>query len=217
MIQAFPYLTNKEYKSNDLKKIFSKALYSKTYDIFLNEIKLLDSKWNLDDFILYDKAFNDANTQSFTHTFEQYRYYKKLKGVEVLDSIPNYSIKDPDLIAFYQSELCGNEAKHTIFSWASFFSSEIENGKEVFHAIQTYRSYNNKLKYFIEAFCYYCNDETRNGKMPKKNDLQDLFHFLYLFDNVAIKIVSNDKLIGKICGELFPRKYISPLKFLSRR
>jgi len=72
------------------------------------------------------------------------------------------------------------------------------------------RSYNNKMDIYLEAFSYYSKNKIFINGSIGKNDCFDINHFLYLYDNVNDKIVTNDNLIINICKNCFTNKLFKP-------
>ncbi len=70
-------------------------------------------------------------------------------------------------------------------------------------------SYSGSLQFYYEAISHYVEKMIMEDQIPGKNHGLDLSHFLYMENNITVKMVSDDKFIKGICNGLWPRKYRS--------
>lgn len=97
----------------------------------------------------------------------------------------------------------------TAFTVASFLPGE----NLVDKSDRLLRTYNGSIDYFLKASAVTQAKNLLAGTQPGDNDYYDVSHFLYVNNDVTI--VSDDKLVRNVCGELWPSQIMSARDFAS--
>lgn len=87
----------------------------------------------------------------------------------------------------------------SVHSFTTWFLSQVGIEDEELHS-KIYNSYNNNADVFMKAMAYYWAEKTSQMGQPSRNDLLDLYHFLYVTESNTI--VSGDKFVIRF-GETF--------------
>jgi len=111
----------------------------------------------------------------------------------------------PQVVELFHRE----HKRFTIFQLAYHIANELQLGDISNTALTVFRSYNNTLDYYFDVTTYFFENRVVYNREPRRNDVFDIAHFMYLKNSKSTKIVSDDKLVKEICLNLWPRKYVS--------
>lgn len=179
----------------DASAALTEAGHQKTIDTFMNADAVLS---------LSSKADQEAKGRQFRQDVNK-EARKQVREVIMGSEKEQYTkIRDHFRNKNYQWLLVD-----AAFNIAAFLPGQDIAAK----AVRLLRSYNGSIDYFLKASAVTQAWNLLAGTQPGDNDFYDVCHFLYV--NGDVKIVSDDKLVKRVCSELWPSQIMSSRDFAS--
>lgn len=210
ILKAFPKISFEEFRLNDLNCICKLILISNSLsDYYIKEKEITNLKYKLDYFIGYDKRYNSTFISS---TINGNKYINELFETKPISSLvfsdEEKKLSKKEILNLWQNKYKDINIACTLIAIVKGYGKKnIYNNIDDSYYKQEQDialSYNGSISFYIEIFSYYTMNKLIKSDQPKKNDIFDLQHFLYLRSNENIKIVSDDNLFYNICNELYP-------------
>lgn len=188
-----------EQRDESLNNLFQAILKSESISQFRDSPSYANGQINFD----YFKIVDEHQTQNFV---ESTITFNTILAEEIVKE-PNSSILYDDTTYDLGSKKSVEEFLITVPEFnRSATILAVTNMISRFTKVkipikEIYESYNGLINPYIEIFSRFVARKTGESGKPGKNDFQDLTHLLYLRNEPARKIVSNDNLFRKFAPE----------------
>jgi len=194
---AFTLIDFNEQRINDLKSLCTFLINSVTLEDFENKCNKDNIRYGLK----YFEKYNDF----FSRHFVKSTIEGNIKIQEIFNEWKELNESNKrETLEQLQKDCFILNCSFSILAFAKFFANQIYNGKANEEQEEDiYNSYTRQISFFIDAFSFYSVEKMIQGSQPDKNDLKDLYHFVYLRNDSSIQLLTDDKLLLGITEKLW--------------
>lgn len=205
---SYTLLAFEEKRISDLKKLCKILIQSETLIDFENTCINQNVEFDLEYFKRYKIFFSDNFIKATVEgNSEIQKIFNERKERTYQNITVRYGLnKKPTLEILQKDDITLNRSM-TVLTFARLFADIMHHGKATEkQKNEIYDSYNGLVCYFIEAFSFYTIDKMIQGSQPSKNDLNDLYHLVYLRNDSSVQLLTDDNLLLALNEKLWKDK-----------
>ena len=202
---SFTLLAFEEQRISDLKKLCKVLIYSHTLTDFERNCTVDNVHFDLGYFENYKNFFSDHFIKSTVEGNRKIQgIFNERKERDFQNITVRYALNKKPTLEILQKEDITLNRSMTVFAFARLFAELMHNGQATEkQESEIYDSYTGLVSYFIEAFSFYTVDKMIQGSQPSRNDLNDLYHLVYLRNDTSVQLLTDDKLLLNINEKLW--------------
>ena len=205
---SFTLLAFEEQRISDLKKLCKILIHSDTLTDFEINCTVDSVHFDLGYFESYKNFFSDHFIKSTVEGNTKIQeIFNERKERDFQNITVRYGLNKKPTLEILQKEDITLNRSMTVFAFARLFAELMHNGQATEkQESEIYDSYTGLVSYFIEAFSFYTVDKMIQGSQPSRNDLNDLYHLVYLRNDTSVQLLTDDKLLLNINEKLWKDK-----------
>jgi hypothetical protein len=197
-----------ENKISDLKKLCKILIESETLIEFQKNCLNQEIESAFEYFEKYKNVFSDNFIRSTTEgNIKIQELFNKRMERSFQNITVRYGLNKKPTLEMLQKEDIILNRSITVFAFAKMFADQIHKDKATeSETTEIYKSFTGLVSYFIEAISFYTVDKMIQSSPPSKNDVNDLYHLVYLRNDPSLQLLTDDKLLLNLNEKLWDGK-----------